>query len=203
MNPEVPVLQISKHFKVKRSTIYGILHSKQVTLDFANTQPCGSLTFEASRVVESRFLLLEELLSLWYRVLRAHIPVPGKAICSQAFDIHCMLSGLLPEPLPPCLFSSGWLARFKRQRNISFRHKPNTDVTSRIAIYTTAHDILVRLLPPFIPRHMPLVGATDLIETVSLFHEIPFSCCHDHPDSRQNSKECTVIRGVSYNTRCT
>ncbi|KAF9976799.1 hypothetical protein BGZ65_007670, partial [Modicella reniformis] len=86
--------------------------------------PKTVLISESYRIPESRFRILEEVLMIWINDLKyRHIPVKEKTAMVQAVDIHRMLSGLLVEPLPPCLFTSGWFNGFKRRRRIDFKPK--------------------------------------------------------------------------------
>ncbi|KAF9172647.1 hypothetical protein BGX21_009508 [Mortierella sp. AD011] len=89
-------------------------------MDVSKHQPQASLIPDAFRIVEARFRILEELLSSWlFKLEITGMAVSNKKITTQAFEVHRMLSGLLREPLPPCLFTSGWLKGFKKRRNIS------------------------------------------------------------------------------------
>ncbi|KAG0224854.1 hypothetical protein BGX31_007826 [Mortierella sp. GBA43] len=109
--------QIADYFRVPRTTIYGILKSRETLLG----RPQAAQIQDSYRIAESRFKILEEVLMIWFHDLRSRlIPVNRKKITAQAFDVHRMLSGLLAEPLPPCLFTSGWLNGFKRRRRIDF-----------------------------------------------------------------------------------
>jgi len=110
--------QLADHFGVPRTTVYGILKQKETLLE----QPTTDLPQNAYRIIEYRFKILEEILVFWFKdLVSRQIPVKRRMIMAQAQDVHRMLSGLLVEPLPPCLFTSGWLKRFKDRRNIDLK----------------------------------------------------------------------------------
>ncbi|KAI8597022.1 hypothetical protein EDD21DRAFT_386550, partial [Dissophora ornata] len=110
---------LGEHFGLSRTTVYGIIKNKKASWDLERARPRAALTLETSRMVESRFRVLEELLMSWFTDLRCRgVSVSGKKITTQAFEIHRTLSGVLVEPLPPCLFTSGWLKGFKKRRNV-------------------------------------------------------------------------------------
>ncbi|KAI8598515.1 hypothetical protein EDD21DRAFT_446118 [Dissophora ornata] len=118
-NSPISFQKMETHHDVPRTTIYGIIKDRQRLQTLARSQPRAHLTLGTSRMVESRFRVLEELLVAWIMDLRSQcIPVYDKKITTQAFEIHRMLSGLLAEPLPACSFSSGWLKNFKKRRQI-------------------------------------------------------------------------------------
>ncbi|KAF9208612.1 hypothetical protein BGZ49_008272 [Haplosporangium sp. Z 27] len=114
------IIQISEHFGHPRTTIHGVLKKKDILLSVSKHQPQSSNIPAACRIVETRFRILEELLAAWLHKLKADgVIVSNKKITTQAFEIHRMLSGLLREPLPPCLFTSGWLKGFRKRRGLN------------------------------------------------------------------------------------
>ncbi|KAF9345099.1 hypothetical protein BGX26_003522, partial [Mortierella sp. AD094] len=85
-----------------------------------------------SRVVENRFRILEVLLLDWNLNLESRgIRVTNRKLCAQAFEIHRMLSGLLKDPLPQCLFTTGWLKGFKERRAAHFAIASSTQERSQ------------------------------------------------------------------------
>ncbi|KAF9358596.1 hypothetical protein BGX26_001360 [Mortierella sp. AD094] len=114
--------EISEHFGVPRTTIYGIIKNKQMFLDQIARQPQTPVALEAYRLTESPFQILEDLLAIWIKDLKSmSVPVPGKKIMAQAGKIHRILSNIYLDPLPPCMFTSGWLAGFKKRQNIKLK----------------------------------------------------------------------------------
>ncbi|KAF8937438.1 Tigger transposable element-derived protein 2 [Dissophora ornata] len=130
-NSPISFQKMETHHDVPRTTIYGIIKDRQRLQTLARSQPRAHLTLGTSRMVESRFRVLEELLVAWIMDLRSQcIPVYDKKITTQAFEIHRMLSGLLAEPLPACSFSSGWLKNFKKRRQIGKEIMHGNDPTT-------------------------------------------------------------------------
>ncbi|KAF9171054.1 hypothetical protein BGX20_008172 [Mortierella sp. AD010] len=108
--------ELSDHFGIARTTIYGIIKSKESILECVRLMHQDSMMLAACRMVESPFRILEEILAAWHNHQRSRgVPMTCKKICTQGADIHRVLSCLLPEPLPPCMFSSGWLKGFKKR----------------------------------------------------------------------------------------
>ncbi|KAI1316188.1 Tigger transposable element-derived protein 6 [Mortierella claussenii] len=118
---------LMRQFCIPRGTLSGIIKDKERLLQHAKhmdqNQRQGQSVIPrvmvSSRIVESRFKVLEELLAAWFYHLQSRfIPVSNKKMTGQALEIHRMLSGLLAAPMPPCKFTSSWLKGFKRRRNI-------------------------------------------------------------------------------------
>ncbi|KAF9432628.1 hypothetical protein BGZ76_010529 [Entomortierella beljakovae] len=116
-NENMSIVEIGRHFDLPRTTIHGVIKKRQTLEDISIHQPRDNPVPLAFRVVERKFFILEELLHTWVIDLEAKgILVSNKKMTTQAFDIHRMLTGLLSNPLPPCLFTSGWLKGFKKRR---------------------------------------------------------------------------------------
>lgn len=113
-NPDMSVLNIADHFGMPRPTVYGILKSKDKLL----AQP-RHLIGDSCRVGESRLKIMEELMVMWCEnLISQQIHYKIATATAQAVDIHRMLSSLLREPLPHCLFTSGWYKGFEKRRQI-------------------------------------------------------------------------------------
>ncbi|KAF9110921.1 hypothetical protein BGX27_005703 [Mortierella sp. AM989] len=125
--PSVSVQELSKQFKIPRSTIYGIIDNRQGIIEHAKRQP------GMSRKVENRFRILEEILIYWGRALESRgMVVTNRKLCAQAFETHRMLSSLLSEPLPQCLFTTGWLKGFKQRQASIFGSVPSVTVPVQV-----------------------------------------------------------------------
>jgi hypothetical protein len=62
---------------------------------------------------------------------------------AQAMDIYRMLSSLLPEPLPPCLFTSGWYKGFEKRRRIKrIKYKADINGTKSMQDLGSFQDLL-------------------------------------------------------------
>ncbi|KAF9358597.1 hypothetical protein BGX26_001361 [Mortierella sp. AD094] len=124
-NPDATKIEIANHFRMHRTTVYGILKKGpgiQELLDRATNRPQASLVLDSYRHSESRFLILEELLVIWLKDLKLQwIQVSNKKIMTQAQEIYRMLFDPLQVPLHPCLFTSGWLKGFQKRKSISSR----------------------------------------------------------------------------------
>ncbi|KAF9947323.1 hypothetical protein BGZ65_008899, partial [Modicella reniformis] len=125
-NQNMSMVEISKKFKLARTTVYGIISSRGTLKKLIRDQSRAGLTLERYSTAGSRFHILEELLIEWFLELGSRgVSVTDKKITAQASELHRMLSGLVVEPLPPCAFTSGWLKRFKDRRKTSFEAAKN------------------------------------------------------------------------------
>ncbi|KAF9197661.1 hypothetical protein BGZ49_001814 [Haplosporangium sp. Z 27] len=115
--PNVTKSELSKKFSVPRSTLYGIIGNKKRIHEFISNSPMPSRTLETTRIAETPYQILEELLSIWCNDLTTRgIFIPDWKISAQASEIYRMISHLLLKPLPPCKFSSGWRQKFKKRQ---------------------------------------------------------------------------------------
>ncbi|KAG0325757.1 Tigger transposable element-derived protein 6 [Dissophora globulifera] len=118
-NQPISFLDLGHHFGLARTTVYGIIKKRHICESLARSQPRADMTFKTSRMAPSHFRIHEELLMAWFTDLRSRcIPVSGKMLTTQIFEVHRMLSRLLLKPPRPILFTSGWLTCFKRRRSI-------------------------------------------------------------------------------------
>ncbi|KAK3828071.1 MAG: hypothetical protein J3Q66DRAFT_409242 [Benniella sp.] len=111
-NPGMSKVELAEHLGVPRTTMIIILKNKETLLG----HPTAGLISDPYRKTEARFKILEKVLSIWYMDQSSrHTHVKRTTIMAQAYDIYRMLSGLRAEPLPPCLFTPGWLKGFKKR----------------------------------------------------------------------------------------
>ncbi|KAF8957556.1 hypothetical protein BGZ46_002163 [Entomortierella lignicola] len=115
--PNVTMSELSRKFSVPRSTLYGIIGNKKRIHEFINNSPMPSRTLETTRIAETPYQILEELLSIWCNDLTTRgIFIPDWKVSAQASEIYRMISHLLLKPLPPCKFSSRWRQKFKKRQ---------------------------------------------------------------------------------------
>ncbi|KAF9102254.1 hypothetical protein BGX27_011112 [Mortierella sp. AM989] len=120
-NPSISVQELSRETGISRSTIYGIMESREGIMKLAKRQP------KMCRVVVNRLQILEFLLVDWNRSLECRgITVSDKKIRVQALEISRMLSGLLKTDLPPCQFTKSWLKGYKK------RHPSKSGIVAKI-----------------------------------------------------------------------
>lgn len=99
-----------------RELVHGVVNSTGSLKNLATDSSYGALTQERCNIAKSHFRILEELLALWCQNLKCRgAAITNKKITAQALEIHRMLSGLLVQPQPGFLFTSGWLKRFKER----------------------------------------------------------------------------------------
>ncbi|KAF9941330.1 hypothetical protein BGZ65_004142, partial [Modicella reniformis] len=132
-NQDKSMTKIGKKFNVPRSTVYGIINSRDNLKRFANARPRAGLTLERYTMAKPRLHILEELLVAWILDLGSRgVYVANKKITAQAYEIHRMLSDMLVNPLPPCTYSSGWHQKFKKRHKGIFETIQGTDSTADV-----------------------------------------------------------------------
>lgn len=118
--PDMSITAISKELKVARTTIDGIIKNRDTLMKREKYQLYRGLDSGRCSIIESRYRVLEVLLVEWCLDLKSRRgAVTNQKIMAQAFEIRRMLSRLLLESLPPCLFTSGWLQKFKKRKERS------------------------------------------------------------------------------------
>ncbi|KAI8363096.1 hypothetical protein B0O80DRAFT_5964 [Mortierella sp. GBAus27b] len=100
-NQDIPVAELSKKFNVPRTTIYGIINSKEVLKNVAKSRPCGGISIERYSRIESRFRILEEFLVLWLLDVETHgFAITNHKIMRWALTFHELISRFMSTPLP-------------------------------------------------------------------------------------------------------
>ncbi|KAF9111093.1 hypothetical protein BGX27_005414 [Mortierella sp. AM989] len=139
MNPDATAIQLGKHFKLCRTTIYGIMSKAKELLAAELLRVPSSLNL--CRLQEARFRILEELLVDWVKILWSQqICVPAKKIMAQGMEIYTMLSHFLSVPWEPCSFTSGWLKGFQR-RQFRLASDGNEMAKKRFLLATPKNDL--------------------------------------------------------------
>ncbi|KAF8984503.1 hypothetical protein BGZ46_007870 [Entomortierella lignicola] len=116
LDTSIPIAKLAHIFKIPRTTTYGIIKNRLNISGFSINHP------SASRMIENRFYVLEELLERWgVDQMTLGVTLTNETYCAQGFEIHRMLSTLLKEPLPPCLFSPSWFKGFQRRRKSAIK----------------------------------------------------------------------------------
>ncbi|KAF9434659.1 Tigger transposable element-derived protein 6 [Entomortierella beljakovae] len=116
--------ELAKAFNVPRTTLIGILKNQKSTLQYANDSKAkdsaqGVSIENTRRIVDSRSPTVESALVFWLNGLSNRgVTVSDKKICTQAIEIHRLLSTITNTETSVCHYTTGWLKGFKARHHL-------------------------------------------------------------------------------------
>ncbi|KAF9357219.1 hypothetical protein BGX26_004055 [Mortierella sp. AD094] len=133
--------EIGRHFRVARTTVFGILKQRKATQDYIESKSesrAPSMIKYNRRMVDSRSPIVEKLLVNWLKNLKIRgTIVSDKKICTQAIEIHRLLSSFQRDRLSPCQFTTGWLKGFRNRFGASMELKSDYPSPSYFSSWAT------------------------------------------------------------------